>query len=750
MFYYTINNDEATIFGENGSERFPLPILDSNTNMIIPSTIMHDGNRTTVKHIGNHAFYNWSEINSVIIPNTIESIGDFAFSGCTGLRFLTIPRSVNSISNNSFDQSPVDTIVFLANASLTNTMFRHVKKVSIGGYARNIASNAFQNCTTLVYLELGDSVQSIGANAFSGCSALSEITSNSRVAPTLGTSVFDGVSSTIPVNIPCGSEMSYYSRWNYFSNFIAGLGHNFSATTADAEMGSVDVLTSPTCTAPTAVVSATANAGFVFDRWSDNNTNNPRSITVTSDTVIVAYFASLSPRTDTVIVHDTIVVNNYIHDTTLVTLYIHDSTIVTNYVVVYDTITLDAPGYDSVQRTMHQITVTSNNDMLGVGVGSGSFLGEATYQIVALPADGYFLRWRDGSTDNPRTVTVNSDTTFVALFDTILSGDCSIATLPYAENFDTYTTSTSAKTGVKPACWTLAHKDVSMATAYQPQIYYGLANAHSGRYSLFMNYRGIYAMPLIDCDIDIHTLQLSMYVRQPNANYQLQVGVMNDLDDETSFVPVATISNGTTTMTKNTIDFRNYAGNGRYIAFRNVLGSGSGSVCENYIDDIVLDRIEEYEVSVAAIPENAGDVSGGGVYEPGAEVTLSATPRTGYYFSHWSDGENNYYDNPLTIEVDGNSNYYAVFGTRVADTIYIHDTVEYCQTFDVVVVSNNTNLGECAGSGVFNRGTRLEILAIPRRGSRFLRWSDGNTDNPRIVVITENTNLTAIFEAVSN
>jgi hypothetical protein len=37
------------------------------------------------------------------------------------------------------------------------------------------------------------------------------------------------------------------------------------------------------------------------------------------------------------------------------------------------------------------------------------------------------------------------------------------ADLPYTENFDSYTTSTTAKTGVEPPCWTLAHQDVAMA-----------------------------------------------------------------------------------------------------------------------------------------------------------------------------------------------------------------------------------------------------------------------------------------------
>ncbi|MBR6440512.1 MAG: fibronectin type III domain-containing protein, partial [Bacteroidales bacterium] len=50
---------------------------------------------------------------------------------------------------------------------------------------------------------------------------------------------------------------------------------------------------------------------------------------------------------------------------------------------------------------------------------------------------------------------------------------CNAVSVPFVENFDTYTTSTTAATGVQVPCWTLAHKDVSWtATTYDPQIYY--------------------------------------------------------------------------------------------------------------------------------------------------------------------------------------------------------------------------------------------------------------------------------------
>ena len=171
-----------------------------------------------------------------------------------------------------------------------------------------------------------------------------------------------------------------------------------------------------------------------------------------------------------------------------------------------------------------------------------------------------------------------------------------IVTLPYSEDFESYTISTTAATGVEPRCWELVQEDVPMPDDKRPQLYYRSDFAHSGDYSLLMNYRGVYAMPPLDENTAMKHVHLEMYLRQPKAPYRLQVGVW---DDETStFTPVATINNSTTEVEHVECDFSNYTGNGRRIAFRNVLGSGSYAYSYNYIDDIVLTETEGCELTV--------------------------------------------------------------------------------------------------------------------------------------------------------
>jgi hypothetical protein len=178
--------------------------------------------------------------------------------------------------------------------------------------------------------------------------------------------------------------------------------------------------------------------------------------------------------------------------------------------------------------------------------------------------------------------------------------ECGI-TIPYSEDFDSYTTSTTAATGAEPDCWELVQSEVQMTYANRPQIYYKSAYAHSGAYSLLLNYRGIYAMPELsdESEIPLNRVKLEMYLRQPNAAYRLEVGVWDDATQ--TFEAVQLFNNSTTNVEQVTCDFSNYTGNGGRIAFRNVLGGGANyAYSYNYLDDITLTRISTKSAAVAS------------------------------------------------------------------------------------------------------------------------------------------------------
>ena len=287
----------------------------------------------------------------------------------------------------------------------------------------------------------------------------------------------------------------------------------------------------------------------------------------------------------------------------------------------------------------------------------------------------------------------------------------SVSNLPYTDNFDSYTTSTTAKTMVEPTCWTLAHQDATMSDEYKPMIYYSSTNAHSGSYSLLLNKRGIYAMPYFNGTVK--NLQLSMYVMQQQTKYQLQVGVMSNLNDPSTFVTVATINNSSTAHVLHTVSFSSYTGSGHYIAFRNTLAAGNtGDFSCNYIDDLTLSNTASYTITATANPTAGGSVSGAGTFTSGSTCTLVATPASGYAFTNWTSG---------STVVSTNATYsFTVNSNRTLKANFV-------RTYTITASANPTAGGTVTGGGTFNSGATCTLRATAASGYVFTNWTSGST-----------------------
>jgi hypothetical protein len=177
--------------------------------------------------------------------------------------------------------------------------------------------------------------------------------------------------------------------------------------------------------------------------------------------------------------------------------------------------------------------------------------------------------------------------------DISLTDICEPVTLPYSEDFELYTQSTTTATGVEPPCWELVQEDVTMTADKLPQLYRKASYAHSGKYSLLLNGRCVYAMPSLaePLEVPINQIKLEMYVCQTKPQNMLEVGIW---EDDGTFVPVATVNNQSTDVERVVCSFAGYTGNGRRIAFRNVLAKGyTSKYSVNFIDDISLTDICE-------------------------------------------------------------------------------------------------------------------------------------------------------------
>ena len=148
-------------------------IIDCDTSIsgahIIPDTI----NGYPVTSIGDEAFEDCSNLQSVTIPDSVTSIGDFAFRDCSNLTSITIPDNVTYSSVSAFSNC----------SNLTS--------VTIGNGVTSIGPEAFYGCDSLTSVTIPNSVTSIGDWAFFSCDSLTSITIPYGVT-SIGDSAFSG------------------------------------------------------------------------------------------------------------------------------------------------------------------------------------------------------------------------------------------------------------------------------------------------------------------------------------------------------------------------------------------------------------------------------------------------------------------------------------------------------------------------------------------------------------------------------
>lgn len=66
-------------------------------------------------------------------------------------------------------------------------------------------------------------------------------------------------------------------------------------------------------------------------------------------------------------------------------------------------------------------------------------------------------------------------------------------------------------------------------------------------------------------------------------------------------------------------------------------------------------------------------------------------------------------------------------------------------TYTITASPNNAEWGSVSGAGSYQEGDTCTLTATAIGESEFQRWSDGNTQNPRSIVVSSSLSLTAIF-----
>ena len=348
---------------------------------------------SNVKIIPSYLCYGMTGLTSITIPKSVTSIGGSAFYVCSGL---------TTVNFNADSCTTTGTSIFPGGSEITSFNFGSNVKVIPGSLCSgmtgltsvtipdsvvSIGVSVFWRCTNLAEVTIGSSVDSLNHLAFGDCTSLYSITSYAANPPYCSGSVFSGVPSSCWLFVPCDYIDQYRSAstWSGFYNLRSISGYSLALEGNGYYSGGYATMEREGCDSP-AVLHAFPDSCYRFTGWSDGSTENPYTLTPNYDMTIRPYFSDELPF---------------------------------NYWILY---------YDGEVSEFNDL-YNNNPEALANLIRSYSNRGEVAVtemrcdSTVVLTASTYsyygnyrFSQWHDGSTENPRTVRLTSDTTFVAIF----------------------------------------------------------------------------------------------------------------------------------------------------------------------------------------------------------------------------------------------------------------------------------------------------------------------------------------------
>ena len=726
--FYGCHNITTFTFGNNIKIIPPYLCygMVSLTSVTIPNS---------VTAIGSYAFYSCSGLTSVTVPNSVTSIGDDVFYGCSGLTSVTIPNSVTSIGSEAFKNcSGLTTVHFNADSctsaggsyfnrafygchNITTFTFGNNVKIipsylccdmdsltsvtipnsvtSIGSHAFDdcngltsvtipnsvtaIGSSAFYNCVGLRTVSIGRAVSGIGTDAFKSCSTLTQVTLHPPTPPTLGSSAFINRSSLV-FRVHCDAYNAYYSAsgWTTYRNRLQSVypSYSINATPSNSDRGTTAIVQQGSrnvaCDSTT-IIQATPATNYHFLRWDNGNTSNPDTLHLTGDSVVTAIF-----------------------------------------------ITATAISIDSAQ-----------------GFATCTKVANCQVRLNATANYGYhFDHWSDGNTENPRFLTLTQDTNMTAYF---APNQYSIV----GTQATGFTYSTNFQQAAGDNNWTIVNGTGNTNKWFIGSLGSGnrtlYVSSDGGQNNTYSNSSSsaVYAYTTLTLPEGQHEYSYNWRCNGEGSYDYLRVALIpNSAPLSTSGWTHNSLPSGaialdggsqlrgqSTWQTKSGV--ANVPSLGMYkvvFLWRNDNSGGSNPPA----------AVDNFSIgSATATLANSGTVTGSDTVDYLETVTLTAVPNYGYHFTQWHDGVT---INPREVVAIRDSVFYAFF--------------DYNQ-YTITATAENTAFGTVSGGGTFNYLSTRTVQASENGTHYFSRWSDGSTENPYTFTLTQDTTLTAHYHTLT-
>jgi hypothetical protein len=151
--------------------------------------------------------------------------------------------------------------------------------------------------------------------------------------------------------------------------------------------------------------------------------------------------------------------------------------------------------------------------------------------------------------------------------------------------------------------------------------------------------------------------------------------------------------------------------------------------------------VGKFAVVLSSKPMVGGTTSGSGSFNAGTNVTVTATPNTGYVFVNWTVGgviasASSAYTFPLNANTTLVANFVVISGSQVA----------------LILSSSPITGGTTTGSGAYNSGNSVTAAATPNAGYNFVNWTEKglvvSNSASYTFALTVSRTLVATFSAI--